>query len=195
MIELAHVKEIKFSGNEAKYCGRHRKYLLCFFHFSARSDERLCVRVVYFSLPHVCRKLWGKPQGSITGTAGTSMHLQQGKGFKGHFRFISEPDGSSRLLASCTWAGLTVLSTIPVLIISDGTFYVTLNVFLVYVTGPRANTKGHVINLCVNLTCSTLTRDTNLKHKYTNPTTSSSSFVFLIYIGIQIHRSFWFLWF
>lgn len=192
MIELAHVKEIKFSGNEAKYCGRHRKYLLCFFHFSARSDEHLCVHVVYFSLPHVCRKLWGKPQGSITGTAGTWMHLRQGKGFKGHFRFISEPNGS---ILHLSWANGAVHHRAPVLIISDGTFYVTLNVFLVYVTGPRANTKGHVINLCVNLTCSTLTRDTNLKHKYTNPTTSSSSFVFLISIGIQIHRSFWFLWF
>jgi len=70
-----------------------------------------------------------------------------------------------------------------------------LNGFLLYEIGLRANTKGHVINLCVNFTCLTLTRDTNLKHKYTNPTTSSSSFIFLVYIRIQIQHSTWFSWF
>lgn len=115
------------------------------------------------------------------------MHTQQRNGFKSHFRVISEP-GTLQLavgtLGCCTWARCGTIELL-VLIHWWCTSYIMLNAFLVYVTGPRANTNGHVINLCVNLTCSTLTRDTNLKHKYTNPTMSSSSFIFLIYIWIQ----------
>lgn len=193
MIELAHVKEIKFSGNEAKNCGRHRKYLLCFFHFSARSDEHLCVCVVYFSLPHVCG---GNLRDPSQGQQGHRCISGREKVSKATSDLSPSPMAQPAVgILHLSWVNGAVHHRAPVLIISDGTFYVTLNVFLVYVTGPRANTKGHVINLCVNLTCSTLTRDTNLKHKYTNPTTSSSSFVFLIYKGIQIHRSFRFLWF
>lgn len=33
--------------------------------FLTRSDKHLCVHIIYFSLPHIRRKLWGKPQGSI----------------------------------------------------------------------------------------------------------------------------------
>lgn len=29
------------------------------FHFLARSDKHFSVCVIYFLLPHTCRKLWG----------------------------------------------------------------------------------------------------------------------------------------
>lgn len=45
----------------------------------------------------------------------------------------------------------------------------------------------------MNFTCGTLTRDTNSKHKHTNPTTSSSSCTRLMYIWIQTQRAAWVL--
>lgn len=124
---------------------------------------------VGFSAPHTRGKVSGTAQGSPSGTGGMWITPSRGK--------VSKATPALRAWPAAAAPGAQLaLPCWRCHILPHAKW------LLVYVTAPGANTKGTSLT-GVDFTCSTLTRDKEVKHKYTNPTTSASSGTLLKHKG------------